>query len=93
MISLERKIILDYDIINKINSLLLEEENPMLLSREQLQQAFQQANLDVRLKAKEAGASIYYMKNNKRLREDANGQKYEIIYTESGERKEYEYHE
>lgn len=93
MISLERKIILDYDIINKINSLLLEEENPMLLSREQLQQAFQQANLDVRLKAKKAGASIYYMKNNKRLREDANGQKYEIIYTESGERKEYEYHE
>ncbi|MGV7114653.1 hypothetical protein, partial [Paenibacillus kyungheensis] len=61
----------------------------MLLSREQLQQA----NMNVRLKAKEAGASIYYIKNNKRLREDASGQKYEIVYTESGERKEYEYHE
>lgn len=61
----------------------------MLLSREQLQQA----NINVRLKAKEAGASIYYIKNNKRLREDASGQKYEIVYTESGERKEYQYHE
>ncbi|WDF50737.1 hypothetical protein PQ460_22655 [Paenibacillus sp. KACC 21273] len=61
----------------------------MLLSREQLQQV----NINVRLKAKEAGASIYYIKNNKRLREDASGQKYEIVYTESGERKEYQYHE
>ncbi|MHA6531202.1 hypothetical protein [Paenibacillus sp. BAC0078] len=40
----------------------------------------QKANQYARKQAKESGASIYYIKNNKRVREDAEGNKVEIVY-------------
>lgn len=65
----------------------------MLNSREQLQEILKKANQHARKQAKESGASIYYMKNNKRVREDANGNKFEIVFDDAGNRQEFEYHE
>ncbi|EHS58066.1 MULTISPECIES: hypothetical protein [Paenibacillus] len=65
----------------------------MHTNREELQRILKQANEFARKQAKEAGASIYYIKNGKRVREDANGQKYEIVFDTLGIRKEYEFHE
>ncbi|MEW4370990.1 hypothetical protein [Paenibacillus kandeliae] len=65
----------------------------MLDNREQLQEILKKANQHARKQAKESGASIYYMKNNKRVREDANGNKFEIVFDDAGNRQEFEYHE
>ncbi|NEU62685.1 hypothetical protein [Paenibacillus sp. ALJ109b] len=65
----------------------------MLENREQLQEILNKANQHARKQAKESGASIYYIKNNKRFREDAAGNKFEIIYDATGKRQEFEYHE
>ncbi|MBY0205659.1 hypothetical protein [Paenibacillus cucumis (ex Kampfer et al. 2016)] len=65
----------------------------MFETREQLQEILKKANQHARKQAKESGASIYYMKNNKRVREDAEGNKFEIIFDATGKRQEFEYHE
>ncbi|NMO97633.1 hypothetical protein [Paenibacillus lemnae] len=65
----------------------------MLNNREQLQEILKKANQHALKQAKESGASIYYIKNNKRVREDAEGNKFEIIFDASGKRQEFEYHE
>lgn len=63
----------------------------MSLNREQLQEAMKKASQHARQQAKERGASIYYMKDNKRFREDALGNVFEIVYDINGERKEFKY--
>ncbi|MEK4663297.1 hypothetical protein MHH93_15480 [Priestia sp. FSL H7-0729] len=65
----------------------------MFENREQLQEILKKANQHARKQAKESGASIYYIKNNKRVREDAEGNKFEIIFDSTGKRQEFEYHE
>lgn len=65
----------------------------MFETREQLQEILNKANQHARKQAKESGASIYYIKNNKRVREDAEGNKFEIIFDATGKRQEFEYHE
>ncbi|OMF00732.1 hypothetical protein BK129_26525 [Paenibacillus amylolyticus] len=65
----------------------------MFENREQLQEILKKANQHARKQAKELGASIYYIKNNKRVREDAEGNKFEIIFDATGKRQEFEYHE
>ncbi|MCG7386019.1 MULTISPECIES: hypothetical protein [Paenibacillus] len=65
----------------------------MFETREQLQEILKKANQHARKQAKESGASIYYIKNNKRVREDAAGNKFEIIFDAAGKRQEFEYHE
>jgi len=64
----------------------------MVANREQLQEILKKANQHARKQAKQSGASIYYIKNNKRVRED-DGNKFEIIYDATGVRHEFEYHE
>lgn len=63
------------------------------VNRKQLQEILKKANQHARKQAKDSGASIYYMKNNKRVREDANGNKFEIVFDDAGNRQEFEYHE
>lgn len=65
----------------------------MFTNREQLQEILKKANQHARKQAKESGASIYYIKNNKRVREDAKGHKFEIVFDATGKRQEIEYHE
>ncbi|MCM3207680.1 hypothetical protein [Paenibacillus illinoisensis] len=65
----------------------------MFNNREQLQEILKKANQHARKQAKESGASIYYIKNNKRVREDAEGNKFEITFDAAGKRQEFEYHE
>ncbi|PQZ98457.1 MULTISPECIES: hypothetical protein [Paenibacillus] len=65
----------------------------MFENREQLQAILKKANQHARKQAKESGASIYYIKNNKRVREDAEGNKFEIIFDATGKRQEFDYHE
>lgn len=65
----------------------------MFENREKLQEILKKANQHARKQAKESGASIYYIKNNKRVREDAEGNKFEIIFDATGKRQEFEYHE
>ncbi|WP_340031617.1 hypothetical protein NSQ20_00955 [Paenibacillus sp. FSL K6-1122] len=65
----------------------------MLGNREQLQEILKKANQHARKQAKESGASIYYIKNNKRVREDAAGNKFEITFDATGKRQEFKYHE
>ncbi|MNW31015.1 hypothetical protein D3C74_79190 [compost metagenome] len=65
----------------------------MFANREQLQEILKKANQHARKQAKESGASIYYIKNNKRIREDAEGNKFEIVFDATGNRRELEYNE
>ncbi|MNW52231.1 hypothetical protein D3C74_297440 [compost metagenome] len=65
----------------------------MFTNREQLHEVLKKANQDARKRARESGASIYYIKNNKRVREDAEGNKFEIVFDTMGRRQEFEYHE
>ncbi|MGC5776493.1 hypothetical protein [Paenibacillus pabuli] len=65
----------------------------MFANREQLQEILKKANQHAKKQAKESGASIYYIKNNKRVRENAEGNKFEIVYDATGKRQEFEYHE
>jgi len=65
----------------------------MLSNREQLQEILKKANQHARKQAKESGASIYYIKNNKRIREDSEGNKFEIVFDATGNRRELEYNE
>lgn len=65
----------------------------MFENREQLQEILKKANQHAKRQAKESGASIYYIKNDKRVREDAEGNKFEIVYDATGKRQEFEYHE
>ncbi|GKS12098.1 MULTISPECIES: hypothetical protein [Paenibacillus] len=65
----------------------------MFANREQLQEVLKKANQHARKQARESGASIYYIKNNKRVREDAEGNKFEIVFDATGKRQEFEYHE
>lgn len=65
----------------------------MAVNREQLQNILRKANQLARQKAKQSGASIYYIKNNRRIREDAKGNKFEIIFDSQGKRMEREYFE
>jgi len=69
------------------------DEFKMFVDRKQLQEILKKANQHARKQAKESGASIYYIKNNRRIREDAEGNKFEIIFNSTGERQEFEYHE
>lgn len=62
----------------------------MFENREQLQGILKKANQHARKQAKESGASIYYIKNNKRVREDAEGNKFEIIFDSTGKRQEFD---
>jgi len=39
------------------------------------------------------GFCVYYRKDNKRIREDAEGKKFKIRYDSAGKRQEFEYHE
>ncbi|GIO86099.1 hypothetical protein J25TS5_30310 [Paenibacillus faecis] len=63
----------------------------MAVDREQLQNILKKANQRARQQAKQSGASIYYIKNNRRIREDASGNKFEIIFDSQGKRMEREY--
>ncbi|WP_334074081.1 MULTISPECIES: hypothetical protein [Paenibacillus] len=63
----------------------------MAVDREQLQNILKKANQRAREQAKQSGASIYYIKNNRRIREDAGGNKFEIIFDSQGKRMEREY--
>ncbi|MCM3702001.1 hypothetical protein [Paenibacillus macerans] len=65
----------------------------MAVNREQLQDILKRANQSARQKAKQSGASLYYIKNNKRIREDAKGNKFEIFFDSTGKRMEREYFE
>lgn len=65
----------------------------MFTNREQLHEVLKKANEHARKRARESGASIYYIKNNKRVREDAEGNKFEIVFDAMGRRQEFEYHE
>ncbi|MEY8748652.1 hypothetical protein AB9M62_57370 [Bacillales bacterium AN1005] len=64
-----------------------------MVNREQLQEILLRARDHARKKAKELGTSIYYIKDNKRIREDAAGNRFEIIFDANGNRQEFEYHE
>ncbi|PAK47424.1 hypothetical protein [Paenibacillus sp. 7541] len=63
----------------------------MAVDREQLQNVLNQAHQRARQQAKQSGASLYYIKNNKRIREDAKGKKFEIMFDSQGKRMEREY--
>lgn len=65
----------------------------MTVDRKQLQEILKKANQYARTQAKESGASIYYIKNNKRVREDAKGNKFEIVYDAAGKRQEFAYYD
>ncbi|MFB9274189.1 hypothetical protein [Cohnella cellulosilytica] len=65
----------------------------MLPKGEELQRLLDRAADQARLEAKQAGASIYYIRNAKRIRETAEGRKYEIQFDESGNRTEQALHE
>lgn len=58
----------------------------MLPRGEQLQEVLDKAAEQARREAKLAGASIYYIRDDKRIRETAEGQKYEIQFDKSGNR-------
>jgi len=60
---------------------------------EELQAILDRAAERARMEAKQAGASIYYIREEKRIRESADGQKYEILIDESGNRFERVLHE
>jgi len=64
-----------------------------VLSREELQEVLKKAYEYARKQAKESGASMYYIKNDKRIREDTNGNQFELIYNADRKRREIEYHE
>jgi len=63
----------------------------MLPKGEELKRILKQASQQAKSEAKQAGASIYYIVDGKRIREAASGQKFEIIYDENGKREEYSY--
>lgn len=63
----------------------------MAVDREQLQNILKKANQRARQQAKQSGASLYYIKNNRRIREDASGNKFEIFFDSQGKRMEREY--
>lgn len=65
----------------------------LFTNREQLQEILNKANQHALKQARESGASVYYIKNNKRVREDAEGNKFEIVYDENGKKLEYKYDE
>ncbi|MRN56665.1 hypothetical protein [Paenibacillus monticola] len=65
----------------------------MLPQREELQRLLKKANQHAVAEAKKAGASIYYIKDGKRIREDATGQKFEITYDVAGNRTELASHD
>lgn len=48
----------------------------------ELQEILKKASQSVREKAKSTGAPLYYMKNGKRIREDADGKKFILVNTE-----------
>ncbi|MFC5471563.1 hypothetical protein ACFPPD_23075 [Cohnella suwonensis] len=56
----------------------------MLTKGEELQEILDKAAEQAIREAKQAGASIYYIRNEKRIRETADGRKYEIQFDESG---------
>ncbi len=62
----------------------------MAMDREKLQDILNKANRRARQQAKQSGASLYYIKNNKRIREDAKGNKFEILFDSTGKRMERE---
>ncbi|WP_172198049.1 hypothetical protein [Saccharibacillus qingshengii] len=63
----------------------------MAISREQLQEILDQAYVNVRHRAKQSEASIYYIKNDVHIREDAKGHKFEILFDSEGNRQERKY--
>lgn len=65
----------------------------MAVDREQLQNILKNASQRARQQAKQSGASLYYIKNNKRIREDAEGNKFEIIFDAEGKGTERKYFE
>ncbi|GIO14729.1 hypothetical protein J19TS2_42840 [Cohnella xylanilytica] len=65
----------------------------MLPKGKELQAILDKAADQARKEAKQAGASIYYIREKKRIRESADGQKYEILIDDSGNRIERILHE
>ncbi|OWR28511.1 hypothetical protein CDO73_18350 [Saccharibacillus sp. O23] len=65
----------------------------MIINRTQLQEILIKAHQYARLQAKEAGAFIYYIKDGKRIREDAQGWEFEIIFDQAGNRQELDLHD
>ncbi|AWB42949.1 hypothetical protein DCC85_01035 [Paenibacillus sp. CAA11] len=65
----------------------------MAVDREQLQNILKKANQRARQQAKQSGASLYYIKDNRRIREDAEGNKFEIVFDSQGKRTERKYFE
>ncbi|MCM3786426.1 hypothetical protein M3231_26155 [Neobacillus mesonae] len=63
----------------------------MAVNREQLQEILKKSNQRAREQAKQSGASIYYIKDSKRIREDAEGNKFEIHFDIHGNRVEEAY--
>lgn len=55
----------------------------------ELEEIFDKAHQTVKKKAKDAGAPLYYMHTGKRIREDANGQKFVIVLDADGNVMEY----
>jgi hypothetical protein len=56
---------------------------------EELQVVFKKAKQSVRAKAKAYGAPLYYFRNGKRIREDADGSKHVLIIDSDGKLSEF----
>lgn len=65
----------------------------MLPKGKELQSILNKAAEQARKEAKQAGASIYYIREEKRIRESADGRKYELLIDELGNRIERILHE
>lgn len=57
--------------------------------RELLQNILKKASQLAREQAKQSGASIYYIIENRHIREDADGNKFEIVFDLQGKRTEW----
>lgn len=55
----------------------------------ELQEVLKRASNSVREKAKAAGAPLFYIRNGKRIREDADGKKYALIIDSDGKLSEF----
>ncbi|MFD0696171.1 hypothetical protein ACFQZT_19030 [Paenibacillus sp. GCM10027628] len=57
---------------------------------QELQEVLKKASQSVREKAKSTGAPLYYLRNGKRIREDANGKKYALVIDSEGNLLEFD---
>ena len=56
---------------------------------QELRTILKNASQSARIKAKLAGAPLFYIHNGKRNRENADGQKYVVVVNENGQSLEY----